>query len=75
MISRRKFIAAGTSGLLVAGCDRLDRSETFRGILRSSEGLTMKAQRLITSRDALAPEYRAAPGSPGARWSTARARA
>jgi len=64
MISRRKFIAAGTSGLLVAGCDRLDRSETFRGILRSSEGLTMKAQRLITSRDALAPEYRAADMSP-----------
>ena len=64
MISRRKFIAAGTSGLLVAGCDRLDRSETFRGILRSSEGLTMKAQRLITPRDALAPEYRAADMSP-----------
>ena len=64
MISRRKFIAAGTRGLLVAGCDRLDRSETFRGILRSSEGLTMRAQRLITSRDALAPEYRAADMSP-----------
>lgn len=64
MISRRKFIVAGTSGLLVAGCDRLDRSETFRGILRSSEGLTMKAQRLITPRDALAPEYSASDMSP-----------
>jgi DMSO/TMAO reductase YedYZ molybdopterin-dependent catalytic subunit len=64
MISRRKFIVVGTSGLLVAGCDRLDRSETFRGILRSSEGLTMKAQRLITPRDALAPEYSASDMSP-----------
>jgi DMSO/TMAO reductase YedYZ molybdopterin-dependent catalytic subunit len=64
MIDRRKFIAAGTSGLLVAGCDRLDRSETFRGILRSTEGLTMKAQRLITPRNALAPEYSASDMSP-----------
>ena len=64
MLSRRKFIIVGTSGLLVAGCDRLDRSETFRGILRSSEGLTMKAQRLITPRDALAPEYSASDMSP-----------
>ena len=47
MISRRRFIAAGGSGLLVAGCDRLDRSERFRGVLRSAEGLTMKAQRLV----------------------------
>jgi DMSO/TMAO reductase YedYZ molybdopterin-dependent catalytic subunit len=64
MITRRKFIAASSSGLLVAGCDKLDRSETFRGILRSSEGLTMKAQRLITQRNALAPEYRASDMSP-----------
>ena len=26
MISRRRFIAAGASGLLLGGCDRLDRS-------------------------------------------------
>ena len=64
MITRRRFIAAGGSGLLVAGCDKLDRSETFRGVLRSTEGLTMKAQRLITSRNALAPEYRASEMSP-----------
>jgi len=64
MITRRKFIAASGSGLLVTGCDKLDRSETFRGILRSSERLTMKAQRLITPRNALAPEYRAEDMSP-----------
>jgi DMSO/TMAO reductase YedYZ molybdopterin-dependent catalytic subunit len=49
---------------LLAGCDRLDRSETFRGMLRSAEGLTMKAQRLITDREALAREYEAADMSP-----------
>ncbi|MFL6735038.1 MAG: molybdopterin-dependent oxidoreductase [Sphingomicrobium sp.] len=63
MISRRLFVGAG-SGLLLAGCDKLDRSETFRGILRSTEGLTMRAERLISSRDALAPEYHETEMSP-----------
>ncbi|MEO5775196.1 MAG: molybdopterin-dependent oxidoreductase [Sphingomicrobium sp.] len=63
MIGRRRFVLGG-SGLLLAGCDRLDRSETFRSILRSSEGLTMRAQRLVSARDALAPEYREADMSP-----------
>jgi len=64
VISRRRFIAAGGSGLLVAGCDRLDRSESFRSLLRSAEGLTMRAQRLITPNDALVPEYRESDMSP-----------
>lgn len=64
MISRRKFIAAGSSGLALAGCDRLDRSQGFRGLLRSAEGLTMRAQRLITPRDALVPEYSPSEMSP-----------
>ncbi len=63
MISRRTLIAGG-AGLLLAGCDRLDRSPGFRGLLRSAEGLTMRAQRLIVDRDALAREFTAADLSP-----------
>ena len=63
MISRRRFIAVGASGLL-AGCDRLNKSQEFRGVLRSAEGLTMRAQRLISPRDALAREYGEADMSP-----------
>ena len=63
MITRRRFIAAGSAGLL-AGCDRLNNSQAFRGILRSSEGLTMRAQRIISPRDALAREYGEADMSP-----------
>jgi DMSO/TMAO reductase YedYZ molybdopterin-dependent catalytic subunit len=64
MISRRRFIATGASGLLLGGCDRLNDSRRFRGILRSAEGLNMRAQRLVSARDALAREYREADMSP-----------
>ena len=66
MIGRRRFIAAGASasGMLLAGCDRLDRSAQFRSVLRSAEGLTMRAQRLVTDRNALAREYGEADMSP-----------
>jgi DMSO/TMAO reductase YedYZ molybdopterin-dependent catalytic subunit len=57
MIGRRRFIAGGAAGLLVAGCDRLDRNPQFKGVLRSAEGLTMRAQRLVGGRDSLAREY------------------
>lgn len=63
MITRRRFIAVGSAGLL-AGCDRLNNSRTFRGVLRSAEGLTMRAQRLVSPRDALAREYSEADMSP-----------
>jgi DMSO/TMAO reductase YedYZ molybdopterin-dependent catalytic subunit len=63
MIDRRRFIAVGASGLL-AGCDRLNNSQSFRGILRSAERLTMNTQRLISPRDALAREYTESDLSP-----------
>ncbi|HWI75939.1 MAG TPA: molybdopterin-dependent oxidoreductase [Sphingomicrobium sp.] len=63
MITRRRFIAVGSAGLL-AGCDRLNNSQAFRGVLRSAEGLTMRAQRLISPRDALASEFTEADLSP-----------
>jgi DMSO/TMAO reductase YedYZ molybdopterin-dependent catalytic subunit len=64
MIGRRRFIAAGASGLLLGGCDRLNRSAHFRGVLRSAEKLTMGAQRIVSPRDALAREYGEADMSP-----------
>src|SRR3954452_19094195 len=64
MIDRRRFIAAGASGLLLGGCDRLNNSAEFRGVLRSAEKLTMNTQRLISPRDALAREYSEADLSP-----------
>lgn len=67
MISRRKMLASlglGAGGLVLSGCDRLDQSKTFRGILRSSEGLTMRAQRLISDRTALAREFSPSDLSP-----------
>jgi DMSO/TMAO reductase YedYZ molybdopterin-dependent catalytic subunit len=64
MIGRRRFIAAGASGLLLGGCDRLNRSAEFRGMLRSAEKLTMGAQRIVSPRDALAREYGEADMSP-----------
>jgi DMSO/TMAO reductase YedYZ molybdopterin-dependent catalytic subunit len=64
MIGRRRFIAAGASGLLLGGCDRLNNNPTFRDVLRSAEKLTMVSQRLISPRDALAREYGEADMSP-----------
>ena len=63
MITRRKLII-GAGALVLTGCDQLNRSPSFRSLLRSSEGLTMKAQRLISARDALAREFSAADLSP-----------
>jgi DMSO/TMAO reductase YedYZ molybdopterin-dependent catalytic subunit len=64
MISRRRFIATGTSGLLLAGCDKLDRNQAFKGVLRSAEKLTMRSQRLVGGRGALAREFHEADLSP-----------
>jgi DMSO/TMAO reductase YedYZ molybdopterin-dependent catalytic subunit len=50
--------------LLLAGCDRLNNSPGFRGVLRSAEKLTMASQRLIAPRDALAREFSEANLSP-----------
>lgn len=60
MITRRTLLrnlALGGSGLALAGCDQLDRSETFRGLLRFGEDLNQGAQRLISAREALAREF------------------
>ncbi|WP_380873155.1 molybdopterin oxidoreductase [Sphingomonas sp. DBB INV C78] len=57
ILSRRSLIGALAATPLLTGCDRLTESQGFRDGLRSAEGLTMRAQRLITDRTALAREF------------------
>ena len=64
MIFTRRGVLVGGAGLALSGCDRLNRSETFRNVLRSAEGLTMRAQRLVMDRNAPAREFAAADLSP-----------
>lgn len=67
MISRRgliRSIAAGAGGLLLSGCNKINASPGVRSLLQSAEGLTMRAQRLITDRNALAREFTQADLSP-----------
>ncbi|KKC24338.1 molybdopterin-dependent oxidoreductase [Sphingomonas sp. SRS2] len=67
MITRRGLIgslAAGAGGLLVSGCNRINANPGVRSLLQSAEGLTMRAQRIITDRSDLAREFTAADLSP-----------
>lgn len=64
MILTRRALIASTGGLLVAGCDQLNRNPDFREALRLGEQLSFRAQRLIMDRGALAPEYDPAQRSP-----------
>ncbi len=65
-IDRRSLIAglAGAGGLVLSGCDKLDRSPAFKSILQSAEKLNYRSQRLIAGRDSLAREYAASEMSP-----------
>jgi DMSO/TMAO reductase YedYZ molybdopterin-dependent catalytic subunit len=67
MISRRRLIGsltAGAGGLLLSGCNKINANPAVRSILQSSEGLTMRAQRIISDRSELAREFSAADQSP-----------
>jgi DMSO/TMAO reductase YedYZ molybdopterin-dependent catalytic subunit len=67
IIDRRRLLGAigvGGGSLLLAGCDRLNRSPTFQSLLDQGEKLTMRSQRIVTNRNALAPEFTGADLSP-----------
>ena len=64
---RRRFLGRllmTSSGLLLAGCDRLSQSEWFPKVLSSAEKLTQAAQKLIVPRRAMAQEFSPADISP-----------
>ena len=66
-ITRRQGLVSlglGAGGLLISGCDRIGRSEAFASVDRAAQDLTMRAQRLVTDRAALAPEFGEADLSP-----------
>jgi len=58
--TRRRFIIGstlGVSALALTGCDVLEQNADVGAVIRSSEKLTMRAQRLLQGRDALAREF------------------
>jgi DMSO/TMAO reductase YedYZ molybdopterin-dependent catalytic subunit len=66
-INRRRFLLGAVQAaglLLLAGCDSLSRSDWFPRLLGSTEGLTRRTQRLLTTRRAMAKEYTEADLSP-----------
>jgi len=63
MISRRGALI-GASGLLLSGCDRITTSPTVHKMLTLGEKATLTGQRLVTDRNALAPEFTRADLSP-----------
>src|SRR5438445_10353649 len=59
-IDRRRFLigAAQAAGLLLlTGCDSLSRKDWFPRLLSRAEGLTKRAQRLVTTRRSMGKEY------------------
>lgn len=61
----RSLLAGGT--LLLAGCDRLTRSDTMGRLFDASSALTQRAHRLLASEESLAREYSAADIAPSFR--------
>ncbi|MDE2042539.1 MAG: molybdopterin-dependent oxidoreductase, partial [Alphaproteobacteria bacterium] len=64
--TRRKLLIGGsvTSGLLLTGCEKIGGSATGTSILDTGEKLTYNVQRSLSSRMALAPEFRPDQMSP-----------
>ena len=58
-------VLAGLDGAaLVAGCNRIAETNAGKAVLDAADSWHKNAQRLLTSRDALAPEYPASAISP-----------
>ncbi|MBB4613697.1 molybdopterin-binding protein [Novosphingobium taihuense] len=63
-IITRRTALVGASGLLLAGCEKITGSPTVRKVLTLGEKATLSGQRLVTDRNALAPEFSRADISP-----------
>jgi DMSO/TMAO reductase YedYZ molybdopterin-dependent catalytic subunit len=67
LITRRNLVGslgATAGGLLLSGCDRIAAAPKVQQVLGLGEGLTMRAQRLVSDRGALAREFSASDMSP-----------
>jgi DMSO/TMAO reductase YedYZ molybdopterin-dependent catalytic subunit len=59
-VNRRGWLKGGgaaLAGLWLAACDRVNQNPAATRVLRSAEGLTRRAQRLVVDRKALAREF------------------
>lgn len=56
LISRRSALV-GATGLLLSGCEKITTAPSVRKILTSGEKAMLSGQRLVTDRNALAPEF------------------
>jgi DMSO/TMAO reductase YedYZ molybdopterin-dependent catalytic subunit len=54
---RRRGLLAGLGALVAGGCSKVADSDTGSALLEAADGWHKTAQRLITGRDALAPEF------------------
>ena len=63
LVSRRSALVVG-GGLLLAGCDKIAPTKPARKAFLGAEDLTYRVNRLITPRNALAPEFSGADVSP-----------
>ena len=66
LIGRRSLLGglALGGGMLLSGCDRLNASPDFRGLLEGAEQLHFRSQRWLAGGNTLAPEYGRADMSP-----------
>jgi DMSO/TMAO reductase YedYZ molybdopterin-dependent catalytic subunit len=56
LMSRRSALV-GATGLLLSGCEKITTAPSVRKILTSGEKAMLSGQRLVTDRNALAPEF------------------
>ncbi|MGV3511692.1 MAG: molybdopterin-binding protein [Novosphingobium sp.] len=63
-IITRRTALVGAGGLLLAGCEKITRAPSVRKVLTLGEKATLSGQRLVTDRNALAPEFTRADISP-----------
>ncbi|RAH96793.1 molybdopterin-binding protein [Acuticoccus sediminis] len=69
-LTRRRLLAGGAAAaaaLPLSGCDPLGQNADVDTVLRSAETLTMRVQRLLLGRNALAREFQATDISPSFR--------